>query len=416
MISSFAKTILHAYYRGMKTALFLGIIIALSACSVRHSDKYEKVRNCIELKFPSKKEDAAIRKKINAEAKAYQLDTLFREKAKIQGFNGTVLVAQQGVILYKNAFGFTGNDRKTPLTTDHIFQLASVSKTFTAVATLLLADRKQLSLNDSIQVYIKDFPYHGIRIKDLLSHRSGLPNYLYTFDEKRKLGELPPSNDTILKWLSEASPLPTPYNRPDVAFNYNNTNFMLLASIVEKVSGMSYARFLQTEIFTPLGMTHTFVDTLCPDTLLSFKTMGYDHNRRRERDFYDGVYGDKGIFTTVDDMMRWYLALSSNCLVSRPLMKEAFVPRSFERKSKHNYGYGFRLMTNPENMREVQYIYHGGWWAGYSSMFLFDVKDDYVVIVLSNRKNTSVYENRSVIEILDKHPLAQDDEEEIDSL
>lgn len=396
-------------------AISLILIILLAACSGKRNENKDNIRNCIDLKFPSKSEEASIRKKINAEHKAFSIDTIFQKKSRAQGFNGVVLVAQKGVVLYRNAFGYTSPDRKYPLTADHIFQLASVSKTFTSVAILMLADRKQLSLNDSVQVYLPDFPYHNILVKDLLSHRSGLPNYLYSFEAKRKQGTAFPSNDSILKWFRQALPLPALYNRPDVAFSYNNTNFILLASIVEKVSGQSFAGFLKSEIFEPLGMKHTFLDTICSDTLRVLKTMGYDHNRKRIRDFYDGVYGDKGIYSTVDDMFRWYMALNSNCLVSKHMLKEAFTPRSMERKSRHNYGYGFRLMTDPENMNEVRYVYHGGWWAGYSSMFTFNLKDDYVIIVLSNRKNASVYENKAIMEILDNKPVTENGEE-IDSL
>ena len=162
-------------------------------------------------------------------------------------------------------------------------------------------------------------------------------------------------------------------------------------------------------------MKHTFLDTICSDSLRMLKTIGYDGNRKRLRDFYDGVYGDKGVYSTIDDMLRWYMALSSNCLVSKHLLKEAFTPRSMERKSRHNYGYGFRLMTDPENMHDVQFIYHGGWWAGYSSMFTFNLKEDYVIIVLSNRKNASVYENKTIMEVLDNKPITESGEE-IDSL
>lgn len=394
--------------------LFCALLL-FAACTGKKHAHHEKVRNCIELQFPTEKEAAEIRERINADEKALSIDTIFQKKADQQGFNGTVLIAQNGVILYRKAFGFTAPDRKIPLKVDNVFQLASVTKTFTAVATLILADRRQLSLDDSIQVYLPEFLYHGILIRNLLCHRSGLPNYIYSFEEKRRQGAMAPSNDTILKWFSEASPLPNLYNRPDVAFSYNNTNFILLASIIEKVSGMSYADFLRTEIFEPLGMVSTFVDTICSDTIKALKTTGFDRNRKRERDFYDGVYGDKGIFSTIDDMLRWYMAINSSCLVSRHLLREAFTPRSMEHKSWHNYGYGFRLMTDPNNMHDVQFIYHGGWWAGYSSMFTFDLEDDYVIIVLSNRKNASVYENKAIMDILDQKPVT-DGNEEIDSL
>ena len=412
--SSFNKTL--SGRRIISIFLLFAVIISWSSCSRRKKEVAPAdVRNCIDLRFPSKKEEASIRREINADLKSRRLDSLFREKARLRGFNGAVLIAQRGVIIYKNAFGYTGPDRKTPLSTDHIFQLASVSKTFTAIATLMLAERKALSLDDSVQKFFRDFPYHGIRIKDLLSHRSGLPNYIYAFDEWRNTVTVPPTNSTIMRWFAVSSPPPVPYNLPDVAFSYNNTNYIILASIIAKVSGKTYAEFLKTEIFEPLGMVHTFVDTLCPVSLKALKTFGHDYNRRRDRDFFDGVYGDKGIYSTVDDMMRWYMALSSHCLLSRHLLKEAFTPRSLEHRSRHNYGYGFRLITDPGNMNKVEYVYHGGWWAGYSSMILFDLRDDYVVIVLSNRKNTSVYENKNVMDILDDKPT-DENEEEIDSI
>jgi CubicO group peptidase (beta-lactamase class C family) len=121
----------------------------------------------------------------------------------------------------------------------------------------------------------------------------------------------------------------------------------------------------------------------------------------RAREFYDGVYGDKGIFSSVGDMNRWYFALHSGCLLNKQWLAEAFTPRSFERKSRHNYGLGFRLMTDPEDMKKVHYVYHGGWWAGYSTMFWMDMDADIVIIVLGNRKNNSVYDIKSVLAILE---------------
>jgi len=281
------------------------------------------------------------------------------------------------------------------------FQLASVSKTFTGAAVLLLAQVKKLKLQDSIQKYIPSFPYHCITIENLLSHRSGLPNYLYSFENKRRLNGAPPTNDTILKWFSEADSLPKPYNTPGKSFNYNNTNFILLASIIERVSDMSYEKFIRTRIFEPLGMTHSYIDNIAPDSILFFRTTGHQGNRRREREFFDGVYGDKGIYASAGDMERWYFALHSGCLLNKHWLKEAFTPRSFEHKSRHNYGLGFRLMTDPKKMEKVHYVYHGGWWAGYSTMFWMDMEADIVIIVLGNRKNNSVYDIKSVLSILE---------------
>jgi CubicO group peptidase (beta-lactamase class C family) len=377
------------------------IIVILSGCSHKPKQEIQEVTDCLQREILTPEEEAIIRKEIQADRKSLSLDTLFIKKAKKQGFNGAVLIAQKGVTLYQGFFGYANLSQKDSLTLNSSFQLASISKTFTATAALLLAQDGKLNLSDSIQQYIPSFPYHGITIENLLSHRSGLPNYLYCFEDKRRSNIAEPTNDTILKWFEEANPLPAPYNKPGRSFSYNNTNFILLASIIEKVSEMSYAEFMRVRIFEPLGMTHTFVDTIAPENVLRCRTSGHQGNKMRAREFYDGVYGDKGIFSSVGDMNRWYFALHSGCLLNKQWLAEAFTPRSFERKSRHNYGLGFRLMTDPEDMKKVHYVYHGGWWAGYSTMFWMDMDADIVIIVLGNRKNNSVYDIKSVLAILE---------------
>jgi CubicO group peptidase (beta-lactamase class C family) len=376
-------------------------IVALTSCTDKPAPGPKQLTDCLDKALLTPEQEVHIRKEIHATEKTFALDSLFQKKAKNQGFNGAVLVAQKGVILYENVFGFADFGTKDSLCLNSAFQLASISKTFTGVAVLLLAQDKLLKITDSIQKFIPSFPYHGIKIENLLSHRSGLPNYLYCFEDKRRLNGAAPTNDTVLKWFSEANPLPALYNQPNRSFSYNNSNFIILASIIEKVSKISYARFIQTRIFEPLKMTHSFVDTIAADTLVCFRTTGYQGNRRREREFFDGVYGDKGIFASAGDMQRWYVALNSGCLLSKKWLNEAFTPRSLEHKSRHNYGLAFRLMTDPQKMNKVHYVYHGGWWAGYSTMLWMDMDADIVIIVLSNRKNNSVYNIKSVLSILE---------------
>jgi CubicO group peptidase (beta-lactamase class C family) len=272
----------------------------------------------------------------------------------------------------------------------------------------MLAQDGELRMSDSIQQYLPGFPYHGITIENLLSHRSGLPNYLYAFENKRKLKCSPPTNDTILKWFMEADPLPAPYNKPDKSFSYNNSNFVILSCILEKVSGMNYADFIRTHIFEPLEMRHSYIDTIAPDSLLHLRTSGHNGTRMAKRDFYDGVYGDKGIYSTVEDMAKWYFALQNKCLLNEYWLKQALTPRSFENKSRHNYGLGFRLMTKKNNMHKVEYIYHSGWWMGYSTMFWCSPADDYAIIILGNRRNFSVYDIKPIITILEGNKKADE--------
>lgn len=375
--------------------------LLINSCKRNNEHSNKQLIDCINRNKLTPEQESKIRIEIHAREKAFALDTLFRKKAKNLGFNGAVLIVQKGVILYQNAFGYADINKKDSLTIKSSFQLASISKTFTGTAILLLAQDKKLKLSDSIQQYFPSFPYHGISIENLLSHRSGLPNYLYCFEDKRKKNGPAPTNDTILKWFNEADSLPAAYNKPGKSFNYNNTNFIILASIIEKVSQTSYPDFIRTRIFEPLGMSHSFVDTVAPDSILQFRTTGHQGNQKRAREYFDGVYGDKGIYSSVEDMERWYFALHSGCLLSKHWLKEAFTPRSFERKSRHNYGLGFRLMTDPQNMKEVHYVYHGGWWAGYCTMFWMDMDADIAIIVLGNKKNNSVYDIKSVLSIVE---------------
>ncbi|QMW01827.1 beta-lactamase family protein [Spirosoma foliorum] len=364
----------------------------------------KEMRTCADGQIFTSTEEMTIRQQINADKKSQQIDEIFQQKVR-GGLNGNVLVAQKGIILYKHCFGlghFERNQRDT-LVDDSKFQLASLSKTFTAVGTLKLIEAGKLKFEDTIQKFYPDFPYHGITIRELLSHRSGLPNYQYAFDDSMKVNfykkEKPyPSNATIMHWFATVKPTPKAYNIPGRGFSYSNTNYMVLASIIEKATGQSYETFIHKTIFEPLGMHQTFVATTKNDSINHHRTAGYQWNRRIPKDYYDDVVGDKGIYSTTGDLFRWYRALNGDCLLPKKLLAEAFVPRSFERKGAKNYGYGFRMMLNDTNQPE--YIYHSGWWKGYNSMFWFSPKDEYVIIILGNRYNTTVYRVKELIDVL----------------
>lgn len=362
------------------------------------------LRSCADEQVVSADQQQAIRRQINAEQKSQQIEAIFRQKVR-EGLNGNVLVAQKGIVLYRNCFGlghFERNQRDT-LVDDSKFQLASLSKTFTAVGTLKLIEAGKLSLEDTIQKFYPDFPYHGITIRELLSHRSGLPNYAYAFDDSMKVNfykrEKPyPTNATIMHWFATVKPTPKAYNIPGRGFSYSNTNYMVLASIIEKATGQSYEAFIKKNIFDPLGMHQTFVTTTKNDSINHHRTAGYQWNRRIPKDYYDDVVGDKGIYSTTGDLFRWYRALNGDCLLQKKTLAEAFIPRSFERKGAKNYGYGFRMML--DGLNKPEYIYHSGWWKGYNTMFWFSPKDEYVIIILGNRYNKTVYRVKELIEVL----------------
>ncbi len=366
------------------------------------------LRTCADEQVLTASQQKNVREQIRADEKVRQIDEIFQQKVR-GGLNGNVLVAQKGMVLYKKCFGlghFERNQRDT-LVDDSKFQLASLSKTFTAVGTLKLIETGKLKFEDTIQKFYPGFPYHGITIRELLSHRSGLPNYQYAFDDSMKVNfykkEKPyPSNATIMHWFATVKPTPQRYNIPGRGFSYSNTNYMVLASIIEKVTGQSYEAFVHKNIFEPLGMHQTFVATTKNDSINHHRTAGYQWNRRIPKDYYDDVVGDKGIYSTTGDLFRWYRALNGDCLLPKKMLDEAFLPRSFERKGAKNYGYGFRMMLNETNQPE--YIYHSGWWKGYNTMFWFSPKDEYVIIILGNRYNTSVYQVKELIDVLRESP------------
>lgn len=363
-----------------------------------------EVRNCAEDQIVSPKEEVDLRQAIRADEKRQQIEAIMQQKVR-EGLNGNVLIAQKGIVLYKHCFGFSHFEKnaRDSLVEQSKFQLASLSKTFTAVAVLKLQELGKINFTDSIQQFYPDFPYHGITVRDLLSHRSGLPNYVYSFDDSMKVNYYRknpkiPTNADIMHWFATVKPTPKRYNVPGRGFSYNNTNYMVLAAIIEKVTKQPFEEYLRRSIFLPLGMHDTYVATTKNDSINQFRTAGYQSNRRIPKDYFDDVVGDKGVYSTIDDLFRWYRALNGDCLLSRKTLAEAFVPRSFEKKGAKNYGYGFRMQLNALNQPE--FIYHTGWWKGYNTMFWFSPKDEYVIIILGNRLSRTVFGIKELINVL----------------
>ncbi len=328
---------------------------------------------------------------------ATRFDSLFRSLLIKKGFNGNVLIGIHGNIIYKNAFGFSDLKTKKPLNIKSVFQIASVSKQFTAVAIMMLREQGTLNYTDTIQKFIPDFPYKNITIKQLLSHRSGLPNYMYfagTYWKKKKEYL---TNEQLLGIMIKNKPRPE--FLPDRRFKYSNTGYAMLALIVERISGLPFDKFIEQNIFHPLGMTSTFVYTPKYRKTIEYETKGYNKNRRKAyEDFLDGVTGDKGIHSTVEDMFLWDQALYSEQLVKQSTLDEAYSPVSYDRKRGNNYGYGFRIDTLADGSKIV---YHGGWWRGYSSLFVRRLDDHTTIIILCNKVNWSFGEIEDLMNIVD---------------
>jgi len=388
----------------VKYLIYIITCILLFSCSLSETDK----KNASELTSKDKDSIAKFLVKIHAKEKAYQIDTLFKNKVKNAGFNGCVLVAQHGQIIYKKAFGYSDFKSKDLLNYNSSFQLASASKTLTAAAILLLKDRGKINLTDPVEKFFPGFPYPGITVQMLLTHRSGLGNYIYFCEpycnkpNTYKNGCF--DNKAMLEIIETYKP--DVYTKPGKKFEYCNTNYALLALIVEKVSGTTFPAFMDANIFKPLGMKNTWVNTSLQVNGKRNKTSGYNGLGKPEDDTYaDDVLGDKGVYSTIEDMYKWDQALYSEKLLKKTTIDEAFTGYSNEHKGNRNYGYGWRMTDDGKNPK---IIYHNGWWHGYNSLFLRRPSDRATIIVLSNKYNRSAYQVKGVLAILDENASVND--------
>lgn len=305
--------------------------------------------------------------------------TLLRRK-----FNGSILVAKNGVPVYEQYIGYKNIRTKDTLTEHSALQIASTSKTFTGAAVLRLAEQGKLNLDAPVQTFFANFPYPEVTVKSLLNHRSGLPNYLYYFEEKKWKRELMATNTDVLNSLVNWQPARA--YRPQASFNYCNTNYVLLALIVEKISGQSFPDYMRTAFFEPLGMKDTYVHTISDSARLtpSYQANGGDW----QLDFSDGPYGDKNIYSTPRDLLKWDQAWYNGQVLSKQLTDSAFTAYSNEKPSMHNYGLGWRLLILPNGKKVV---YHNGRWHGFNSAFARLTDEKVTIIILSNKYNSAVY-------------------------
>ncbi|WP_247651645.1 serine hydrolase domain-containing protein [Chitinophaga eiseniae] len=333
-------------------------------------------------------EKEAILKSPRTKQMQQELEAFYNGKLIRSGFNGAMIVARKGVVIFEKYHGYENSRSKAPIVDSSAFQLASVSKTFTGAAVLWLAQKEQLSLDDSLQKFFPTFPYKGINVRMLLSHRSGLPNYLYFCDSlwKKESGFI--TNDEVIKLMEVHKP--PMQHLPGTHFQYCNTNYLLLASIIEKVSGQKYADFMTQTIFKPLGMNSTFVFN--PGSAVhTHQTQSHKYNGQFEPDtYFDGVMGDKGIYSSAEDMLKWDQALYSGQFLNEASLKAAYTPYSNEKPGVRNYGLGWRLMVYPDSTKNI--VYHNGWWHGNNTVFYRFVQDTTTLIILGNKYNRGIYQ------------------------
>jgi len=350
-----------------------------------------------------------------------QITPLYNQLLVSSGFSGSVLVAKNGEIVFEDYVGEINHTTKEYITSSSKFHIASVSKTFTAIAVLKLMEEGKIVLDDDVRHYFPLFPYENITVKNLLSHRSGLPNYVHLMDGKMAVTETYKvrgrkgrmitrkkttikkdntikdgliTNADMLQYLVDRHPAVEA--KPDTRFHYCNTNFALLALIVEKVAGIDFPTYIKQNIFDPLGMKDSYIFSI-KDTANYIPSYKYNYVPYTIEKL-DCVYGDKNVYSTVRDLLLWDKALYSNKIISKASLDLAYTPYSNERAGTHNYGLGWRLFTYPD----YTVPYHNGWWHGNNAVFTRLTKDTATVIVLGNRFNPRIYKAKQLASVFNQ--------------
>lgn len=372
---------------GFAILLFIGLV-SLFLNQSSHSNNIE-----------TKTYNDSIQAKISSdwELKSQKINDYFETKHKLNGFNGAVLFAENEHVVYKNVFGLSNFKSKEEIKFDTKFQIASVSKTFTSYAIMLLKQQGKLDYEDSVQKYFPKFPYEGITIRLLMIHKSGLPEYFYFADKLWNDKKNPITNKTLIDLMIKEKPMR--YFLPDKKYNYINTNYAILAAIIEKISGEPFEKFMKNEIFEPLEMHDTFIFNNSNINQISNIAIGYDRIGRIAGNTYlNGVVGDKGVYTTIDDLYKFDKALKEGLLVNNDILSEAFEPAHDRLHIDDNYGFGWRINAVDSTNKIV---YHTGWWKGFRAYFIRELGENKTIIVLSNVAKNSIFSSKELIELFD---------------
>ncbi|WP_300665296.1 serine hydrolase domain-containing protein [Fluviicola sp.] len=347
-----------------------------------------------------------------------RLDSLFTTLAAQNQFNGSVLIAEKGKIIYKGGKGYSNELSKELNNTQTIFELASCSKQFTGVGIALLHREKKLDYTDDITKYFPELSnFKGVTIYDLLRHTSGIPDYLFagSFSENWKSDRIA-SNQDLINYLAETKD--TLEFTPGSKYAYTNSNYVLLASIMEKVSGQKWGDYLTRKIFKPLKMNRTFVYNRRyePKKIKNY-AYGYDwvdnsFEKVTQDDpkighmtvyYMDGIYGAAKVNSTVEDLYKWINALNNNQLLTQKEFEEVMETTKTSTNEDVLYGFGFEVRKRNNT---ISYG-HTGSWDGYITLIHYSSKNDRTVIVLNNFKN-GVCPYETISEIIDNKPCSNE--------
>lgn len=330
----------------------------------------------------------------------HKIDLFYKKYWDKNKVSGGLLVAKNGQIIFERYSGYSNFDTKEEIDMNTPIHLASVTKRITAAAIMILVNAEKLELDQKVNTILPTFPYTEITVRTLLNHRSGLTNYAYYFDDTKKWSHSKQvTNQDILDIFVK-------YNAPldfktDKRFAYCNTNYAMLALIIEKTTGLSYREAMKKIIFEPLKMENTFVIDYSKE--YKKECQSYKGNYRfHELNHLETVYGDKNIYSTPRDLLKFQQAVASKKYLTPELVDEVFKGYSYEQRGTRNYGLGIRMMEWKDGK---QLFYHNGWWHGNTTSYV-DLRDENVIIIaLSNKYTTMTYKSFLLATLFGDYPL-----------
>lgn len=349
-----------------------------------------------------------------AQNSANKIDSLFLAGGNNESINGNVLIAEQGKIIYQHSFGFSDLEKRETNKPNSAFNIASVTKTFTSTAILQLREKGKLQLDESFVKYFPNFPYPTVTIRNLLSHTSGLPDLEIFFEPvKKEPGRIFTNADVIPCLKLYDKPLKF---QPGDDWNYCNTNYELLALLVEKISRQSFTSYLQQHIFLPAGMINTYAEIEKQNRKDTALVKYYMPGKLYQStyilvdsvtspmihyilDNFSGLQGQGMLVSTLPDLLKYDNALYSGKLLSNASLKDAFTPvmlnkgKGYDaslnsRLGKAYYGLGWEIYADSSMGKTVS---HGGSYPGIMTLFLRNIHKKQTVILFDNTNRSNIF-------------------------
>ncbi len=307
-----------------------------------------------------------------------KIDSLLQEKYPDNAPGATFLISKNGEIIYKKAFGLANLELNVPMKTNNVFKIGSLTKQFTAVSILMLLEQGKLNLDDEITKFIPDYPTNGnkITIHNLLNHTSGVKDYT----KVKGLNTIAQQDLTPLELIDFSKNKPIDFI-PGEKFKYNNSGYIILGYIIEKITGQPYGDFVEEQIFKKLEMTAS--QYASQRKIIQNRASGYQKNDRYTNRMDISLtltYSAGSLMSTVDDLFKWQEAMKNNLLISEETTEKAFTNYTLNNGEHTNYGYGWHIKTINNNRT----FEHGGAIFGFKSMGVYFPDLDIYVIALTN--------------------------------